>query len=73
MTDTTPEFLNKWINLAQPRLGAEIGSCSDDFFAECSRMLNPDDPQFIAGKFDDNGKWMDGGLSRVRIPGKIDV
>jgi allantoicase len=72
MTDITPEFTKQWINLAQPRLGAEIVSCSDDFFAECSRMLNPEPPQFIVGKFDDNGKWMDGWETRRRRNGGYD-
>ena len=72
MTDTQPDFIDQWINLAQPRLGAEIVSCSDDFFAECSRMLNPELPQFIVGKFDDNGKWMDGWETRRRRNGGYD-
>jgi allantoicase len=72
MTATTPDFIDQWINLAQPRLGAEIVSCSDDFFAECSRMLNPEAPQFIVGKFDDNGKWMDGWETRRRRNGGYD-
>jgi allantoicase len=72
MTETTPEFVHQWIDLAQPRLGAEIVSCSDDFFAECSRMLNPEAPRFIAGKFDDNGKWMDGWETRRRRNGGYD-
>jgi allantoicase len=72
MTETTPEFINQWIDLAQPRLGAEIVSCSDDFFAECSRMLSPEAPRFIPGKFDDNGKWMDGWETRRRRNGGYD-
>jgi len=72
MTETMPDFINQWIDLAQPRLGAEIVSCSDDFFAECSRMLNPEAPQFIVGKFDDNGKWMDGWETRRRRNGGYD-
>jgi len=72
MTDNTPEFVDQWINLAQPRLGAEIVSCSDDFFAECSRMLKPEAPVFIDGKFDDNGKWMDGWETRRRRNGGYD-
>lgn len=72
MTDTTPDFVQQWINLAQPRLGAEIVSCSDDFFAECSRMLSPETPQFIDGKFDANGKWMDGWETRRRRNGGYD-
>jgi allantoicase len=72
MTETSPDFVHQWINLAQPRLGAEIVSCTDDFFAECSRMLSPEAPQFIDGKFDDNGKWMDGWETRRRRNGGYD-
>ena len=72
MTENKPEFVDQWINLAQPRLGAEIVSCSDDFFAECSRMLKPEAPVFIDGKFDDNGKWMDGWETRRRRNGGYD-
>ncbi|WP_374652558.1 allantoicase [Dongia sp.] len=52
------------INLLDPRLGAEALSASDDFFAPKERMLNPDPALFIPGKYDDNGKWMDGWESR---------
>jgi allantoicase len=72
MTDNTPDFIHHWVNLAQPRLGAEIVSCSDDFFAECSRMLSPVAPVFIDDKFDDNGKWMDGWETRRRRNGGYD-
>lgn len=72
MTETTPDFVNHWIDLAQPRLGAEIVSCSDDFFAECGRMLKSEAPVFIDGKFDDNGKWMDGWETRRRRNGGYD-
>ena len=44
MNEKTPDFIQQWIDLAQPRLGAEIVSCSDDFFAECSRMPSPEAP-----------------------------
>ena len=72
MSEDIPEFISQWINLAQPRLGAEIVECSDDFFAECSRMLKPEEPVFIDGKFDDHGKWMDGWESRRRRGGGYD-
>ena len=72
MTDTIPDFVNDCIDLAQPRLGAEIVSCTDDFFAECSRMLQAQDAVFIDGKFDDNGKWMDGWETRRRRNGGYD-
>ena len=72
MSNEIPDFIHQWINLAQPRLGAGIVSCSDDFFAECSRMLSPEAPVFIEGKFDDNGKWMDGWETRRRRNGGYD-
>ncbi len=72
MTENTPDFINQWINLAQPRLGAEIVSCTDDAFADCSRMLKPEAPVFIDGKFDDFGKWMDGWETQRRRNGGYD-
>ena len=72
MNDNIPDFVNDWINLAQPRLGASPIYCTDDFFAECRRMLEPQAPVFIDGKFDDNGKWMDGWETRRRRDGGYD-
>jgi allantoicase len=72
MNDNIPDFVNDWINLAQPRLGASPIYCTDDFFAECSRMLESQAPVFIDGKFDDNGKWMDGWETRRRRDGGYD-
>ena len=54
------ELVRNHVNLADERLGAEAVACSDDFFAPMQRMLNPQPAQFIPGKYDDNGKWMDG-------------
>ena len=53
-------------NLADARLGAVGVSCSDQFFAPLSRMLEPHEPVFIPDKYDDHGKWMDGWESRRR-------
>ncbi len=57
-------FSLKYVNLAHPRLGAQAVYVTDDFFACCERMLKAEPAEFIAGKFDDNGKWMDGWESR---------
>ena len=58
------------INLAQPRLGAKVIHASDDFFADKARLIAPEPPEFIPGKYDENGKWMDGWESRrKRVPG----
>jgi len=59
-----PEFSRRYPNLADARLGARALNCSDDFFAEMARMLNPEPAVFIPGKYDTNGKWMDGWESR---------
>ena len=67
---TLDEFARRWVNLASAKLGATAISCSDDFFAAMGRMLNDQPPIFIDGKYDDNGKWMDGWESRrKRTPG----
>jgi allantoicase len=61
---------SQYVNLAQPRLGAEVVYATDDFFADKARLIDPAAPAFIAGKYDENGKWMDGWESRrKRIPG----
>lgn len=57
-------FSKRWVNLASAKLGATALSCSDDFFAAMGRMLHDQPPIFIADKYDDNGKWMDGWESR---------
>ena len=59
-----PEWAARAVNLANPRLGARALGASDDFFAEVGRMLNPDPAAFVPGKYDTNGKWMDGWESR---------
>lgn len=65
-----PDWAQRAVNLADPRIGAETVACSDDFFASMSRMLQPQAAVFVPGKYDDNGKWMDGWESRrKRGPG----
>ncbi|MFN3985439.1 MAG: allantoicase [Rhodocyclaceae bacterium] len=59
-----PDWARRAVDLASPRLGALALAASDDFFAPVSRMLDPMPAQFVPGKFDDNGKWMDGWESR---------
>jgi allantoicase len=65
-----PAFVTRYVNLADARLGALALAASDEFFAAKERMLNPEPAQFIPGKYDANGKWMDGWESRrKRGPG----
>lgn len=67
---TKQDFTNRYVNLAAPRLGAQVVYATDDFFAAKERLIDPDEPVFIEGKYDDNGKWMDGWESRrKRTPG----
>ena len=55
-----PDFAKHLVNLASQRLGALIQEVSDDFFAEAKRILLDSEPVFLADRFDDHGKWMDG-------------
>lgn len=64
MIMTIESLAQRYINLAQPRLGARVVAVTDEFFAPAERMLQPEPAVFIAGKFDANGKWMDGWESR---------
>jgi allantoicase len=64
--ETLPEFARLWVDLAQPRLGAAAIHATDEFFAPKERMIDPAPAVFIPGKYDDNGKWMDGWESRRR-------
>jgi allantoicase len=59
-----PAFTRRYMNLADPRLGAQALVASDEFFAPKERMLNPEAAVFIPGKYDDHGKWMDGWETR---------
>jgi allantoicase len=63
-TDTDP--LKHYTNVADERLGAVALLASDEFFAAKERMLQPGEPQWRAGVYDANGKWMDGWESRRR-------
>ncbi|TNE64312.1 MAG: allantoicase [Alphaproteobacteria bacterium] len=61
---TGADFSRRFVNLASPRLGARVTFATDDFFADKARLIKPEEPVFIPGKYDDNGKWMDGWESR---------
>ncbi|MEI9886452.1 MAG: allantoicase [Rhizomicrobium sp.] len=60
------DFTENWVDLAQPRLGSEVVYATDDFFADKARLIDPAEPVFIPGKYDEDGKWMDGWESRRR-------
>jgi allantoicase len=59
-------MIDRYINLASAALGAKAISATDEFFGAKDRLLSDVAPVFIPGKYDDNGKWMDGWESRRR-------
>jgi allantoicase len=62
--------LDKWVRLEQPRLGSRVTWASDEFFGAKERLIDPAEPVFIADRYDEHGKWMDGWESRrKREPG----
>ena len=64
-----PNF-TKLTDLAAERLGGKALQCTDDFFAEKENLLKQGRGIFIADKYTDRGKWMDGWESRrKRVPG----
>ncbi|VAW39238.1 Allantoicase, partial [hydrothermal vent metagenome] len=58
------------IDLAAERTGGAAYATTDDFFAEKENLLKTGRGIFIADKYTDRGKWMDGWEScRKRSPG----
>ncbi len=65
----SPSFTTS-TDLAAERLGGKVLYATDDFFAEKENLIKPGRGIFIADKYTDIGKWMDGWESRrKRIPG----
>lgn len=64
MTQTNNPAFTNLTDLASKRLGGKTLSCTDDFFAEMENLLKPGRGIFIADKYTDRGKWMDGWESR---------
>lgn len=54
------------IDLAAARVGGRALVASDEFFAPKSNLLAPGPAAFIAGKYTNRGKWMDGWETRRR-------
>jgi allantoicase len=64
-----PAF-TKLTDLAAAKFGGKALRCSDDFFAEKENLLKTGRGVFIADKYTERGKWMDGWESRrKRIEG----
>ncbi len=69
MPTANPNF-TKLTDLAAERLGGKVLYATDDFFAEKENLIKPGRGIFIADKYTDRGKWMDGWESRrKRTPG----
>jgi allantoicase len=60
------DLMRRHINLADERLGAAVPYATDEFFGAKERMLSPGEPEWRAGVYDANGKWMDGWETRRR-------
>jgi allantoicase len=67
------EFAWRYVNLADSRLGAKVVCATDEFFAPAERMLSPLPAQFVPGKYDEHGKWMDGWETRRKRVEGYDV
>ncbi|MDB5208904.1 MAG: alc [Flavisolibacter sp.] len=64
-----PEF-TQLTDLAAERLGGKVVHATDDFFADKENLIKAGRGIFIADKYTDRGKWMDGWESRrKRTPG----
>lgn len=63
-TETKAPAFTKLIDLAAERFGGKVIWCTDDFFAEKENLIKSEKAIFIADKYTDRGKWMDGWESR---------
>ncbi len=57
-------FSQSCVNLADASLNAKALFATDEFFAAKERMLEPAEPVWREGLYDEHGKWMDGWESR---------
>ena len=64
MSNITPPAFTNLTDLAAERLGGKVLLCTDDFFADKENLLKPGRGVFIADKYTERGKWMDGWESR---------
>ena len=64
------EHFTDYPDLASEKVGGVALIANDEFFAEKENLLKASEPIFIADKYTDRGKWMDGWESRrSREPG----
>lgn len=56
----------EYIDLAAERLGGRVLAANDEFFAPKENLLRASAPVWVADKYTDVGKWMDGWETRRR-------
>src|ERR1700692_4258190 len=56
----------EYIDLAAERLGGRVLAAHDEFFAPKENLLKASAPLWVADKYTDRGKWMDGWETRRR-------
>ena len=61
-----PAAFDGLIDLASEALGGRAVEANDEFFAEKENLLKHSEAVFIADKYTDRGKWMDGWETRRR-------
>jgi allantoicase len=61
----THSFLSL-IDLASIRLGASVIAANDEFFAPADRLILPEPAAWVADRYTERGKWMDGWETRRR-------
>ncbi|XP_053603789.1 allantoicase-like [Plodia interpunctella] len=70
MIDTIAPAFSELCEFASASSGGQVVFATDDFFAPCESMISDEEPVFIAEKFTEYGKWMDGWETRrKRIAG----
>ena len=58
------ELRTYFTDLLDARLGGRAIECSDQWFAGCENLVNPDPPVYKDRHFISTGQWMDGWESR---------
>ncbi|HJO87324.1 MAG TPA: hypothetical protein QF359_10205 [Rhodospirillales bacterium] len=72
-----PTFTKGAINLASPRIGADVIYATDEFFAPKNRLLNADSHNFFENTLKARFNYLrlniysDGGISRFRVLEKM--
>jgi allantoicase len=66
MLDESPSPFADSVDLASEVTGGFVIAATDDFFAEKEALVKASEPLFVADKYTDKGKWMDGWESQRR-------